>query len=140
MTEEVFTANEASVSIYEVVVGDYGSSTTLLFTCKYTQDVSLLKSLTTTEEYQYGTDDIDIQDETQSYDFSMGNFYYSKDLEFNATDRTKKYEIVVTFENLTTAQEDIYTLEDCKNTMWQVLFRDNDTVRVTARFKPGKIS
>ena len=141
MTEEVFTAEEASVSIYEVVEDAvYGDSTTLLFTCKYTQDVNCLKSLSVSEEAQYDTDSIDIQDETQSYDFSAGEFYYAKDREFDASDRTKKYEIIVIFQNATTAQLDTYTLEDCKNTLWQVTFRDNDVVRVTARFKPGKIS
>jgi hypothetical protein len=136
---EVFTAEEATIYIYEVVEGDYGTSTTLLFSGRYTQNVTLLQSLLTSEETQYDTDDIDIQDETISYDFSIGEFYYDKSREPAASDRTKKYEIKVIFENQTTAQLETYTLQNCKNTLWEITFQDNNNVTVTARYKPGNI-
>ena len=141
MTEEVFVSQEATVSIYEVVEDAvYGDSTTFLFECIFTQDVMATKTTTTSEELQYNTDDIDVQDERVSYDFSAEQFYYDKDREFDATDRTKKYEIIVIFENTATSQLETYTCEGCKNTLWQITSRDNDVVRVRMAFKPSKIT
>jgi len=137
---EIFNLNEATIDIYEVVVGTYGSSTTFLFGDIYTQGLLASKTITSSEEEQYGNDDKEVEDENVSYEFSIGQLYLAKSREFNLCVRDKKYEIKVYFENEVTGQLDTYTIENALCTLWSIAGQDNDNVKVNVEFKPSKIS
>ena len=115
VTNTIFTANEATIQIWEEVNGLKTGDTLLEF--RFWGNFSLEEQFITEDIAQLGYDEIETSITGKKYNFKIDMMKYITKSQYRSiSDRSKKYQIEVDFFNETDGVQDKYTLHTCMPT------------------------
>ena len=136
-SDVVFSLNDATLTIYEEEAD--GSLSSLLFEMLHVQGVSLAKEYDIDEFPSMNSEYFNQEIIGQRFNFLVEKLYFNKATVFSqAFNRSTKYRIIVNFYELSTGNNETYTLYSCTPGTFDLGGRDNDIMVARLSYRPHR--